>query len=100
MQTLAVVNEKGGVGKTTTAVNVAAALGDLGLRLLVVDLDPQAAASAFSFSPRPSQGSTLRAAFSVARTNSNSTVRSIGSNWRRAGAFGSCCRRRRAVGVS
>src|SRR5438105_4501814 len=36
----------------------------------------QAAASAFSFSPRPSQGSTFRAAFSVARTNSNSTVRS------------------------
>src|SRR5438132_10514969 len=36
----------------------------------------QAAASAFSFSPRPSQGSTLRAAFSVARTNSNSIVRS------------------------
>jgi hypothetical protein len=36
----------------------------------------QAAASAFSFSPRPSQRSTLSAAFSVARTNSNSTVRS------------------------
>ena len=36
----------------------------------------QAAASAFSLSPRPSQGTTLRAAFSVARTNSNSIVRS------------------------
>jgi len=44
---LAVVNEKGGTGKTTTAVNVAAALAERGLRVLVVDLDPQAAASAW-----------------------------------------------------
>jgi len=46
-QILAVVNEKGGTGKTTTAVNVAAAFAERGLRVLVVDLDPQAAASAW-----------------------------------------------------
>ncbi len=46
-QILAVVNEKGGTGKTTTAVNVAAAFAERGLRILVVDLDPQAAASAW-----------------------------------------------------
>lgn len=52
-QIIAVVNQKGGVGKTTTAVNLAAALTERGLRVLVCDFDPQAnATSGFGIDKR------------------------------------------------
>ena len=45
MRTICVVNQKGGSCKTATTVSVAAALGEQGLRALVIDLDPQASAT-------------------------------------------------------
>jgi chromosome partitioning protein len=62
MRTIAIINRKGGCGKTAAAVSLAGALGETGRRTLLIDLDPQGSASSW-IGPGPTDGRALFEAF-------------------------------------
>ena len=73
---ISIANQKGGVGKTTTAVNLGAALAELGFRVLVIDLDPQGnATTGMGISHRNVEGSVYDVIMNDARSRTASNRR-------------------------
>jgi chromosome partitioning protein len=79
--TIAVINGKGGVGKTTTAINLAAALAGPGTRVLLVDLDSQASASLWCGlhrrNLRPSSASCLLEKYPISKAIRHTATRGL-----------------------
>jgi len=79
MRTIAFMNQKGGVGKTTTAVNLGAALAEMGQRVCMFDLDPQAHLTInFGVDPKPDLVSLYNVL--VDETPFNQATRPVGDN--------------------
>jgi chromosome partitioning protein len=71
MRTIAIANQKGGCGKTTTAINISAALAAAGWKTLLIDLDPQAHAS---FGLRANGRSADKSIYNILTNNPERTL--------------------------
>ena len=79
MRRIALVNQKGGVGKTTTAVNLAAGLALLGKRVLLIDLDPQSNTT-INFGLRPHELKLTTYSILVGGSAPQDVIRQIAPN--------------------
>ncbi|HKS16768.1 MAG TPA: ParA family protein [Planctomycetota bacterium] len=79
MRRIALVNQKGGVGKTTTAVNLAAGLASLGKRVLLIDLDPQSNAT-INFGLKPHELKLTTYSILVGGSPAPEVIRQISPN--------------------
>lgn len=79
MRRIALVNQKGGVGKTTTAVNLAAGLASLGKRVLLIDLDPQSNAT-INFGLKPHELKLTTYSILVGGSPAAEVIRQISPN--------------------